>query len=112
MGILADCLKASAPSRIVNTSSLAHGYARFDVHNEPSFQSGSDYDFRKAYNCSKLANVLHTRELAHRLRGTGTQNFGPKSTEITASVVVCTKAYLRAVGNCEINRYGTVYDAN
>ena len=34
-------------------------------------QSAKSYRARKAYNQSKLCNILFTRELAHRLQGTG-----------------------------------------
>ena len=66
--LLLDLLKASAPARIVNVSSAAHGGARGiaeDVENPRSFSGWS------AYSQSKLANVLFTYELARRLQGTG-----------------------------------------
>uniref|UniRef100_A0A3P8TPA3 Si:ch211-107o10.3 n=1 Tax=Amphiprion percula TaxID=161767 RepID=A0A3P8TPA3_AMPPE len=63
---LLDLLKKSAPSRIVNVSSLAHerGQIYFDDINQ-------DEDYRpwKSYSQSKLANVLFTKELASRLQG-------------------------------------------
>ncbi|XP_066044365.1 retinol dehydrogenase 12-like isoform X2 [Chamaea fasciata] len=65
--LLLECLKQSAPARIVNVSSLAHhgGRIRFhDLHGEKSYNCGL------AYCHSKLANVLFTRELARRLQGT------------------------------------------
>uniref|UniRef100_A0A8C3JTM1 NADP-retinol dehydrogenase n=1 Tax=Calidris pygmaea TaxID=425635 RepID=A0A8C3JTM1_9CHAR len=65
--LLLECLKQSAPARIVNVSSLAHhgGRIRFhDLHGEKSYNRGL------AYCHSKLANVLFTRELARRLQGT------------------------------------------
>ncbi|NWT37033.1 RDH12 dehydrogenase, partial [Chroicocephalus maculipennis] len=64
--LLLECLKRSAPARIVNVSSLAHhgGRIRFhDLHGEKSYNRGL------AYCHSKLANVLFTRELAKRLQG-------------------------------------------
>uniref|UniRef100_R4GC18 NADP-retinol dehydrogenase n=1 Tax=Anolis carolinensis TaxID=28377 RepID=R4GC18_ANOCA len=66
--LLTECLKKSAPSRIVNVSSLAHhgGRIRFeDLQGEKSYQWGL------AYCHSKLAGILFTRELARRLQGTG-----------------------------------------
>ncbi|XP_067091046.1 retinol dehydrogenase 11-like [Osmerus mordax] len=64
---LLDLLKKSAPSRIVNVSSLAHekGEIHFDDIN-----LDKDYSPWKSYRQSKLANVLFTRELAKRLKGT------------------------------------------
>jgi NAD(P)-dependent dehydrogenase (short-subunit alcohol dehydrogenase family) len=66
--LLLDVLKASAPARIVNVSSLAHvgGHINFD-----DLQGEKSYNGRKAYGQSKLANVLFTYELARRLEGTG-----------------------------------------
>lgn len=67
--LLIGQLKRSAPARIVVLSSLAHnfGWIRFhDLHSQGSYNSGL------AYCQSKLANVLFTRELARRLKGTQT----------------------------------------
>jgi len=66
--LLLDCLKAAAPSRIINVSSEAHRNARIDFEN---LQGEKDYSGFKAYCLSKLCNVLFTRELAGRLEGTG-----------------------------------------
>jgi NAD(P)-dependent dehydrogenase (short-subunit alcohol dehydrogenase family) len=71
---LLDLLKASAPSRIIILSSCFHdkafgrqGEIRFeDLH----FQERA-YDGWAAYAQSKLANLLHAKELARRLEGTG-----------------------------------------
>ncbi|CAL8093157.1 unnamed protein product [Orchesella dallaii] len=66
--LLLDTLTSSAPSRIVNVSSIAHtrGTINFeDLNSEKSYDPGA------AYNQSKLANVLFTKELAERLQGTG-----------------------------------------
>ncbi|XP_037550942.1 retinol dehydrogenase 12 [Nematolebias whitei] len=65
--LLIGLLRRSAPARIVVVSSLAHnfGWIRFhDLHSQGSYNSGL------AYCQSKLANVLFTRELARRLKGT------------------------------------------
>ncbi len=63
-------LRAAAPSRIVNVTSVGHHAAwhgmRFD-----DLQSEKGYDAMEAYCRSKLANVLFTRQLATRLEGTG-----------------------------------------
>ncbi|XP_016118426.1 retinol dehydrogenase 14-like [Sinocyclocheilus grahami] len=65
--LLLDLLKKSAPSRVVNVSSLAHetGKINFDDINLEK-----NYDAHTSYRQSKLANVLFTRELAVRLKGT------------------------------------------
>jgi NAD(P)-dependent dehydrogenase (short-subunit alcohol dehydrogenase family) len=66
--LLLDRLKASAPSRIVNVASRAHYGARIDL---ATITGPRDWSMLKAYNRSKLANILFTRELAARLQGTG-----------------------------------------
>uniref|UniRef100_A0A8C2IIT9 Si:ch211-107o10.3 n=1 Tax=Cyprinus carpio TaxID=7962 RepID=A0A8C2IIT9_CYPCA len=65
--LLLDLLKKSAPSRVVSVSSLAHekGQIHFDDINLEK-----NYDPLISYQQSKLANVLFTRELAVRLKGT------------------------------------------
>lgn len=66
--LLLDTLKASAPARIVNTSSRSHARAliKFD-----DLESRTNYKGLSAYAHSKLAIVLFTYELARRLEGTG-----------------------------------------
>src|SRR2546428_5176792 len=61
-------LKASAPSRIINVSSVGHykGHINFDDLNLEK-----EYGGWKAYGQSKLALVLFTHELAKKLQGTG-----------------------------------------
>ena len=67
-GLLIDLLKASAPSRLVEVSSVAHynGHIDFD-----DLQGEKGYGGWKAYSQAKLAQVLFTYELARRLKGTG-----------------------------------------
>jgi len=79
LGLL-DRLRASAPSRVINTSSGAHEKARLDfgdLQSEEAYQ-GTLWDTLryggpgfKAYALSKLCNILFTRELARRLEGSG-----------------------------------------
>jgi NAD(P)-dependent dehydrogenase (short-subunit alcohol dehydrogenase family) len=66
--LLLDLIKSSAPARIVSVASAAHqGCAvNFD-----DLQGKTRYGGWRAYQQSKLANILFTRELAHRLEGTG-----------------------------------------
>ncbi|EDV36908.1 uncharacterized protein Dana_GF13190 [Drosophila ananassae] len=66
--LLLDVLKATAPSRIVVVSSLAH---RFGTIKQHDLNSEKSYSRKFAYAQSKLANVLFTRELAKRLTGSG-----------------------------------------
>lgn len=66
--LLLDTLKASAPARIVNVSSRAHRDGRI---NFDDLEGKRTYKGWRAYQQSKLANVLFTYELARRLEGTG-----------------------------------------
>ncbi|MDQ2944120.1 MAG: SDR family oxidoreductase [Candidatus Dormibacteraeota bacterium] len=66
--LLLPVLLASAPARVVIVSSAAHSMGKIDF---ADLQSARKYDEIRAYNASKLANVLFTYELARRLAGTG-----------------------------------------
>lgn len=66
--LLVDVLKQSAPSRIVVLSSIAHTRGTI---NQTDLNLSQAYDEAAAYNQSKLANVLFSRELAKRLAGSG-----------------------------------------
>lgn len=66
--LLLDVLKASAPSRIVNVSSVVHGGAVIDFDD---LNGERRYGGMRAYAQSKLANVLFTYELTRRLDGAG-----------------------------------------
>ena len=59
-------IKTSAPSRIINLSSLGHYSANLDF-DDLMMEKG--YDRMTAYHNSKLANILFTKELAKRLEG-------------------------------------------
>lgn len=64
---LRERLQASAPARVINTSSGAHRGARLDFDD---LQLVKDFSAMKAYSRSKLCNILFTRELGRRLHGT------------------------------------------
>lgn len=66
--LLLDRLKASAPSRIITVASVAHRGAQLDLAN---WTQPRDWTSLKAYGRSKLCNILFTRALARRLRGSG-----------------------------------------
>jgi len=65
--LLFEKMKASSPSRVITTSSVAHrgAYINFD---NLQFERGR-YKGIEAYSQSKLANILFTKELARRSRG-------------------------------------------
>ncbi|XP_034943814.1 retinol dehydrogenase 11-like [Chelonus insularis] len=62
--LLLPKLMKSTPARIINVSSIAHMYADIDFDDINLEQS---YSSMKAYNRSKLANILFTKELARQL---------------------------------------------
>lgn len=66
--LLLDRLVESAPARIVNVASDAHGFGELDP---TDYMSTRSYRPMKVYGRSKLANILFTVELAARLEGTG-----------------------------------------
>src|SRR3954470_22201525 len=66
--LLVDRLIESAPARVVTVSSDAQRMGRIDFDD---LQGERSWSGQRAYNQSKLANVLFTYELARRLRGTG-----------------------------------------
>lgn len=66
--LLVPRLVANAPARVVTVSSGAQAMGRIDLADP---QSEHRYSGQRAYNASKLANVLFTYELARRLEGTG-----------------------------------------
>jgi retinol dehydrogenase 14 len=63
--LLLDRLTHSSPARVVTVSSHAHAQGRIDFDD---LQGERHYSGARAYNQSKLANVLFTYELARRLQ--------------------------------------------
>lgn len=66
--LLLDCLKASAPSRVVTVSSELHKKGEVNLE---AVRGYDKYNSQTAYNGSKLCNVVFAIELARRLEGTG-----------------------------------------
>ncbi|MGO4340829.1 SDR family NAD(P)-dependent oxidoreductase [Pedococcus sp. 2YAF34] len=66
--LLLPRLRESAPARVVTVSSGAQAMGRIDFDD---LEGERGYRGQRAYNQSKLANVLFTYELARRLEGTG-----------------------------------------
>lgn len=66
--LLLELIKSSAPSRIVNVSSVTHFSGHIDLAAIESRNTPSGWG---AYSHSKLALVMFTYELARRLQGTG-----------------------------------------
>jgi len=66
--LLLERLIASAPARVVTVSSAAQSMGKIDFDD---LMGERRYSGQRAYNQSKLANVMFTYELARRLEGTG-----------------------------------------
>jgi len=66
--LLTDALRASEAARVITVTSGAHNQGKIDF-DDP--QGERRFRGQRAYNQSKLANVLFTLELARRLEGTG-----------------------------------------
>jgi NAD(P)-dependent dehydrogenase (short-subunit alcohol dehydrogenase family) len=64
---LADLLRSSAPARVIVVASEAHQR----VSDPEDWISMRGYNARTAYNRSKLANVIFSYDMAHRLEGSG-----------------------------------------
>ena len=72
--LLLDCLKTSAPARIVNVASRAHVRATgidWAAQQQASVSKGGV----REYCVSKLANVLFSAELGRRLQGSGVTTY-------------------------------------
>jgi NAD(P)-dependent dehydrogenase (short-subunit alcohol dehydrogenase family) len=65
--LLLDRHKQDTPARVVTVSSNAHAAGRIDFDD---LQGKHPYSGARAYNQSKLANILFTYQLARNLRGT------------------------------------------
>jgi retinol dehydrogenase-14 len=66
--LLLDRLTRSSPARVVTVSSHAHVRGRIQF---ADLQGEISYSGARAYDQSKLANVMFTYELSRRLRGSG-----------------------------------------
>jgi len=68
--LLLDRLKASAPARVITTTSDAHKGAEIPWDDLNAEQTWGGRGFKR-YGQTKLANILFTAELARRLEGSG-----------------------------------------
>ena len=86
-------LGEGAPSRIVNVTgdSYKDAKGRFDFDD---YNAERSYKPLRQYARSKLANLLFTRELAHRLDGTrvAVNAAGPSRTTATSSRTMCIRS--------------------
>jgi len=103
--LLIDRLRACAPARIVTVSSGAQSTGRIDFDD---LMGELTYSGQRAYNQSKLANVMFTYELARRLDGSGvTANtlhpgvtrtaFGAEDgTRVMAPIIAALRPFMRS----------------
>lgn len=69
--LLLDVMKKSAPSRIINIASKGLiSYPRLTIEFD-NLNGERKFSYQHAYYHSKLAQIMFTYELAHRLKGTG-----------------------------------------
>jgi len=69
--LLLEKMKKSAPSRIVNVSSMRHDSRSMGLQLDDFKLSKEKFVRSNQYHKSKLAQVIFTRELSQRLEGTG-----------------------------------------
>ncbi|CAG5119819.1 unnamed protein product [Candidula unifasciata] len=95
--LLLDMLKESAPSRIINTTASAHNLG--DIDFEDVNQEKGERTLGDMYAQSKLAVILHTFQLAERLKGTNVTcnvvNPGICNTDIYRHLPLKSKKFIR-----------------
>jgi NAD(P)-dependent dehydrogenase (short-subunit alcohol dehydrogenase family) len=92
---LLDVLKASAPARIVNVSSMGHTLGTIDF---ADLQGARKYNAVKAYSQSKLAQISFTYELADQLKGTGVTVNALHPGAVNSNFNNGTKGFLHVIG--------------
>jgi len=96
--LLLDVIKKSAPSRIINLSSMIQLRGKFNFED---INAEKAYDPLEAYAQSKLANVVFTKELQRRLEGTGVKvvslHPGVVRTELTRNLSTAQKIFIYAI---------------
>lgn len=68
--LLLPKLKSSAPSRVVIVSSLMHKFGTINIQDIDK-PAANFFKHSRVYSNSKLCNILFTKELSNRLKGTG-----------------------------------------
>lgn len=72
--LLIPTLLGSSPARVVDVASSGHGFADEGIpFDDLTFDAG--FSLRRAYGVSKLANILHARELDRRYGDRGVHAF-------------------------------------
>ncbi|PHS63830.1 MAG: SDR family oxidoreductase [Thalassobium sp.] len=94
--LLLECLKASAPARVVVVSSKAHRHAK-DIDFAALRQTTASTGGLKEYAVAKLANLLFVSELANRLKGTGVDVYALHPGVVASDVWRSVPALLRVL---------------
>lgn len=68
--LLLPLIKSSAPSRIINVSSILHKVGKIDPSSFDK-QAKNSFEHMRVYSNTKLANVLFTRKLSRALKDNG-----------------------------------------
>lgn len=91
--LLLPLLTHSEPARIINVTSMGHTGGRIPLEDMNYEKSYNKYD---SYFNSKLANILFTRQLAKRLKGTNIQVFAvhPGGVQSNLSRHIVSEGYL------------------
>ena len=101
-GLLLAALEATPDSRIVTVSSNGHRQGDQDIYWD-DINADEEYNPRRRYYASKLANLLFTHELDRRLRAKGSSTIavaahpGASDTELTRYVTGLTGMLTRAI---------------
>uniref|UniRef100_A0A8C6T2K5 Dehydrogenase/reductase (SDR family) member 13a, tandem duplicate 2 n=2 Tax=Neogobius melanostomus TaxID=47308 RepID=A0A8C6T2K5_9GOBI len=103
--LLLDKLKESPAARVITVSSMAHRWGNVDfqvLSQTRDLGTGSySWQFFAAYCNSKLCNVLFTRELSRRLRGTSVSCFclhpGVIRTELARNISLWQKVIVEPI---------------
>ena len=101
--LLTDALVAAAPSRVINVGSSGHGYAKQGIKFD-DLESTGGYRTMEVYGHSKLANILHARELDRRLGSDGVAAYSLHPGLVRSSIGRDGDAWVIALGARLINR--------
>ena len=84
--LISDLLKASSPSRILHVSSMLHNWATMNLEN---LDIEKDQNWPTTYMQSKSCQVLFSRELSHRLKGTGHKLLSHVNSQQPSIIFIC-----------------------
>lgn len=103
--LLTDLLIASAPSRIINVASSGHGFAKEGIYADDLNWTTRRYRQKDVYGHSKLANILHVRELNRRLAGKGVTAYAVHPGVVRTSLGTGGDSFIVGIGIRVIGRW-------